>query len=107
MFLLVLAFIPVTAFAQEAEVSAPTCVRILSATDTEAVLQFEPHGGERFEAERYVSGRWKPFSTAVRTSGKTHSVVVPLSRGNMNNIRMCALTGANRICGNEGVYAKR
>lgn len=107
MFVFLLALIPSILFAQELPIMPPSCLRILSATTTEAVLQFEPHGGERFEAERYVSGKWKPFSTSVKTSGKTHSVIVPLVRGNMNNIRMCAITDGIRICSNEGIYAKR
>lgn len=107
MIFLLLVLIPGALFAQDASVLAPSCLRILSATATEAVLQFEPHGGERFEAERYVSGKWKPFSTAVKTAGKTHSVIVPLVIGNMNNIRMCAIADGIRTCSNEGIYAKR
>lgn len=107
MFVLLLALIPSILFAQELTTLPPSCLRILSATTTEAVLQFEPHGGDRFEAERYVSGKWKTFSASVKTSGKTHSVIVPLAKANMNNIRVCAIADDLRLCSNEGVYAKR
>ena len=102
---LVLCALP--ALAQDVEFTAPTCLRILKATATEATLQFEAHGGETFEAERLVSSTWKPFVSAAKTTGKTFSLIVPLTRSSMNNIRICAKLGEQRLCGTEGVYAKR
>lgn len=88
-------------------VSAPSCIRILKSTDTEATIQFEPHGGELFEAERLSGSKWAKYSSAVRTSGKTHSMIVPLYKNNMNNIRICVEFDGKRLCSTEGVYAKR
>ena len=42
--LLALFLVALPAFAQDTEFAAPTCLRILKATATEATLQFEPHG---------------------------------------------------------------
>lgn len=95
-----------TAFAQEA-IEAPSCIRIMSSTESEATIKFEPHGGESFEAERYYGGRWVSYRASIITSGEQHSLTVPLSRNLMNIVRVCAISGAERICSSEGVYAKR
>lgn len=95
-----------TAFAQEA-IEAPSCIRIMSSTETEATIQFEPHGGEAFEAERYYNGRWTKYKAAIITSGQKHSLTVPLSKNLMNIVRVCSISGKTRVCSNEGIYAKR
>lgn len=95
-----------TAFAQEAML-APSCIRVLSSTAESATIQFEPHGGEAFEAERYYNGRWTKYKAAIITSGQKHSLTVPLSKGLMNMVRVCAVSGQERLCSSEGVYAKR
>lgn len=97
---------PIIAMAQET-VTAPTCIRITESNAAHATIKFEPHGGERFEAERYYNGRWKPYATRIRTTGAENTVIVPLSKNLMNNIRICAETGTTRVCSEEGVYAKR
>lgn len=97
----------VAAVAYGQEVSAPTCIRISSATPTDATIQFEPHGGDIFEAERYYGGRWIPYRAAIVTSGQQHSLTVPLSSGMINIVRGCAVSGSVRQCASEGVYAKR
>ena len=97
-------------FAQAPELEAlkaPSCIRVISSTATEATIQFEPHGGESFEAERYYGGRWLSFKSNVRTSGTKNSVTVPLSKNLYNMVRICAESGTNRVCSSEGVYAKR
>ncbi len=94
------------AFALE-PITAPTCLRISSSTPIEATIQFEPHGGEAFEAERYYNSRWVKYKAAIITSGQQHSLTVPLSRTLMNIVRVCAISEAGRICSSEGVYAKR
>lgn len=95
-----------TAFAQEAML-APSCIRVLSSTAESATIQFEPHGGEAFEAERYYGGRWVPYKANIITSGEQHSLTVPLSKNLMNIVRVCAISGSDRVCSSEGVYAKR
>lgn len=94
------------AFAQEA-VFAPTCIRVSSSSENTATIQFEPHGGSAFEAERYYGGRWVSYRASIITSGEQHSLTVPLSRNLMNIVRVCAISGADRVCSSEGVYAKR
>ena len=94
------------ALAQEALV-APSCIRVVASTDTDATIKFEPHGGESFEAERYYGGRWTPYKAKIVTTGEKNTLVVPLSRNLMNIVRVCAITGAERMCPSEGVYAKR
>ncbi len=95
-----------SALAQEA-VKAPSCLRVTSSTDTDATIQFEPHGGETFEAERYYNGRWTKYKAAIVTTGAKHSLTVPLSNGLINIVRVCAITATDRACASEGVYAKR
>lgn len=95
-----------TAFAQEA-IEAPSCIRIMSSTESEATIQFEPHGGEAFEAERYYNSRWTKYKASIITSWQQHSLTVPLSKSLMNIVRVCAISGTNRVCSSEGVYAKR
>lgn len=94
-------------FAQAPELKPPSCIRIISSTGTEAMIQFEPHGGTSFEAERYVSSKWRSYSTSVKTTGKKSSVIVPLSKSMMNIIRICAEENGVRVCSEEGVHAKR
>lgn len=94
------------ALAQEA-LKAPSCIRITSSTDTEATIQFEPHGGESFEAERYYNSRWTKYKASIITSGQQHSLTVPLSKNLMNIVRVCAISGTERVCSSEGIYAKR
>lgn len=94
------------AFAQEALV-APSCIRVIASTDTDATIKFEPHGGESFEAERYYGNRWIPYKAAIITTGEKHSLTVPLSKNLMNIVRVCAVEGKSRICSSDGVYAKR
>lgn len=88
-------------------VLAPSCIRVSSSTETTATIQFEPHGGSAFEAERYYGGRWIPYKAAIITSGEMHSLTVPLSKNLMNIVRVCAVEGASRVCSSEGIYAKR
>lgn len=92
--------------AQDA-VLAPSCIRVSSSTETTATIQFEPHGGSAFEAERYYGGRWVSYRASIITSGEQHSLTVPLSRNLMNIVRVCAVEGKTRVCSSEGVYAKR
>lgn len=94
------------AFAQET-MKAPSCIRVTSSTANEATIQFEPHGGEAFEAERYYNGRWTKYKASIITSGQQHSLTVPLSNNLMNIVRVCAISGPDRVCSSEGVYAKR
>lgn len=94
------------AFAQEA-VLAPSCIRVSSSSETTATIQFEPHGGETFEAERYYRGRWTPYKAKIVTTGEQHTLTVPLSKNLMNIVRVCAVSGPDRVCSSEGVYAKR
>lgn len=94
------------ALAQE-DVLAPSCLRVIASTGTDATIKFEPHGGESFEAERYYGGRWTPYKAKIVTTGEKNTLVVPLSRNLMNIVRVCAITGAERMCPSEGVYAKR
>jgi len=94
------------AFAQEA-LLAPSCIRVIASTDTDATIKFEPHGGESFEAERYYGGRWVSYRASIITSGEKHSLTVPLSKNLMNIVRVCAISGADRVCSSEGIYAKR
>ena len=94
-------------FAQVPELKAPSCIRVISSTATEATIQFEPHGGDSFEAERYYGSRWTKYKAAIITSGQQHSLTVPLSKNLMNIVRVCAITGKERVCSSEGVYAKR
>lgn len=86
---------------------APSCIRVSSSTDSTATIQFEPHGGSSFEAERYYGNRWIPYKAAIITTGEKHSLTVPLSKNLMNIVRVCAVEGKSRICSSEGVYAKR
>ena len=86
---------------------APSCIRVSSSTDSTATIQFEPHGGDTFEAERYYGGRWVPYKANIITSGEQHSLTVPLSKNLMNIVRVCASSGKTRACSNEGIYAKR
>lgn len=86
---------------------SPSCIRISASTLTDATIQFEPHGGDSFEAERYYGGRWIAYKAAIITSGQQHSLTVPLSRNLMNIVRVCAISGTSRICSREGVHAKR
>ncbi len=97
----------VSAFAQEEEMKAPSCIRITSSTASDATIQFEPHGGETFEAERYYNSKWSKYKAAIVTTGLQHSLTVPLSKNNMNQVRVCAVSGTVRVCSSEGVYAKR
>ena len=97
-------------FAQVPEpeaLKAPSCIRVTSSTSTEATIQFEPHGGDSFEAERYYGSRWTKYKAAIITSGQQHSLTVPLSKNLMNIVRVCAISGKERFCSSEGVYAKR
>lgn len=94
------------ALAEEA-VLAPSCIRVSSSSENAATIQFEPHGGERFEAERYYGGRWVPYKANIITSGEQHSLTVPLSKNLMNIVRVCASSVKTRVCSNEGIYAKR
>ena len=94
------------ALAEEA-VLAPSCIRVSSSSENTATIQFEPHGGSVFEAERYYNGRWMPYRAAILTSGEKHSLTVPLSRSLMNIVRVCAVDGETRVCSREGIYAKR
>lgn len=94
------------AFAQE-DVLAPSCLRVIASTGTDATIKFEPHGGESFEAERYYGGRWVPYKANIITSGEQHSLTVPLSKNLMNIVRVCASSGKTRVCSSEGIYAKR
>lgn len=103
---MIMVCVPAVTVAQES-VKAPSCIRITESNADHATIQFEPHGGERFEAERYYNGRWKPYSTRIRTTGAENTVIVPLSKSLMNNIRICAEAGTTRVCSEEGVYAKR
>ena len=96
----------VSAFAEDV-VTAPTCIRVSSASETEATIQFEPHGGEAFEAERYYGGRWRTYRASIVTTGQRHSLTVPLSPNLMNIVRVCTISGNERMCSSEGVYAKR
>lgn len=102
---LVLLLLPLPVMAEEAQ--APQCLRVSSSTATEATVRFEPRGGESFEAERYYGGKWVKYKAAIITSGERHSVTVPLSKNLLNIVRVCAISGADRICASEGVYAKR
>lgn len=86
---------------------APSCIRVSSSTDSTATIQFEPHGGSAFEAERYYNNRWVPYKAAIITSGEKHSLTVPLSSNLMNIVRVCAVEGKTRVCSSEGIYAKR
>lgn len=104
--LVILFVLAVPVLAQE-ELSAPTCIRVIASTDTDATIKFEPHGGESFEAERYYGGRWTPYKAKIVTSGEQHSLTVPLSKNLMNIVRVCASYGKTRVCSNEGIYAKR
>lgn len=94
------------AFAQES-VLAPSCIRVIASTDTDATIKFEPHGGESFEAERYYGGRWTPYKAKIVTTGEQHTLTVPLSKNLMNIVRVCSISGTTRVCSSEGVYAKR
>jgi hypothetical protein len=96
----------VPALAEEA-LKAPSCIRITSSTETEATIQFTPNGGEAFEAERYYNSRWVKYKASIITSGQQHSLTVPLSKNLMNIVRVCAVSGPDRVCSSEGVYAKR
>lgn len=96
----------VPALAEEA-LKAPSCIRITSSTETEATIQFEPHGGESFEAERYYNSRWTKYKASIITSGQQHSLTVPLSKNLMNIVRVCAISGTERVCSSDGIYAKR
>lgn len=93
-------------FAQES-VLAPSCIRVIASTGTDATIKFEPHGGDSFEAERYYNSKWTKYKAAIVTSGQQHSVTVPLSKSLMNIVRVCAIAGTERVCSSEGVYAKR
>lgn len=101
--LMILCAVP--AYAEELQ--APGCLRVVGSTATEATIKFEPRGGESFEAERYYNGKWTKYKAAIITSGQQHSVTVPLSKSLMNIVRVCAISGAERVCSSEGVYAKR
>ena len=92
--------------AQEAML-APSCIRVSSSTAESATIQFEPHGGSAFEAERYYNSRWIPYKAAIITTGEKHSLTVPLSSNLMNIVRVCAVEGKTRVCSSEGIYAKR
>ena len=91
----------------EEPLQAPACLRIVTSTDAEATIRFEPKGGESFEAERYYNGKWSKYKASIITSGEQHSVLVPLSKNLMNIVRVCAIRGSERACPSEGVYAKR
>lgn len=104
---LVILFMLVVPVCAQEELSAPTCLRVIASTGTDATIKFEPHGGESFEAERYYGGRWTPYKAKIVTTGEKNTLVVPLSRNLMNIVRVCAITGAERMCPSEGVYAKR
>ena len=105
----IVVFIKLMAVPALAQVSmkAPSCIRITSSTESEATIQFEPHGGDAFEAERYYNSRWTKYKASIITSGQQHSLTVPLSKSLMNIVRVCAISGTNRVCSSEGVYAKR
>ena len=104
--LAILFMLVVPVCAQE-ELSAPTCIRVIASTDTDATIKFEPHGGESFEAERYYGGRWTPYKAKIVTTGEQHTLTVPLSKNLMNIVRVCSISGTTRACSSEGVYAKR
>lgn len=89
------------------ELQAPGCLRVVGSTASEATIKFEPRGGDSFEAERYYNGKWTKYKAAIITSGQQHSVTVPLSKNLMNIVRVCAVSGPDRVCSSEGVYAKR
>ncbi len=93
--------------AEESGLMPPSCIRITESTADSVTIKFEPHGGMSFEAERYYNGKWKPYATRIRTTGAENTVIVPLSKNIMNNIRICAELGESRVCSSEGVYAKR
>lgn len=103
---IVLILMSVSAFAQET-IKAPSCIRVSSSTETEATIQFTPNGGEAFEAERYYNSRWTKYKASIITSGQQHSLTVPLSKSLMNIVRVCAISGDQRVCSSEGIYAKR
>ena len=94
------------AFAQE-PMTAPSCIRIVASSHESATIKFEPHGGDSFEAERYYGGRWVDYKGKIITSGEQHSLTVPLSKNMMNIVRVCAISGSQRVCASEGVHAKR
>lgn len=98
--------VAVPALAQET-IKAPSCIRVSSSTETEATIQFTPNGGDAFEAERYYNSRWTKYKASIITSGQQHSLTVPLSKNLMNIVRVCAISGSDRVCSSEGVYAKR
>jgi len=99
-------FLSPSAFAQDA-IEAPSCIRVIASTATEATIKFEPHGGESFEAERYYGSTWTAYKAKIVTTGEQHTVTVPLSKNLMNIVRVCATSGKTRVCSSEGIYAKR
>lgn len=103
----VLIFLCASLASAQETVQAPSCIRVSSSTESTATIQFEPHGGTSFEAERYYGSRWVTYKAAIITTGEQHSLVVPLSKNLMNIVRICAVEGKTRVCSSEGIYAKR
>lgn len=104
----ILLLIPSMCFAQQETSIAPTCQRIVSASADSAIVAFESKAiSAIYEAQRYVGGIYINFSPRIRSADKRISV--PLNKGMMNIIRMCAeiQPSGKRVCAEEGVYAKR